>query len=110
LNLTINTHDITLPPDLRTYAEKRVGRLDRHFDRILDAHLQFDPDTGRGPGAPAVVSLRVHVAGSVLKAEVSHTGMREGIDRVIDKMDGQLRRRKERLTDHGPRTPRNRPG
>ena len=107
MNLTIGTHDVTLLPGLRTYAETRVRRLDRHFDRILDAHLQFEPETGRGPGVPTTVSLRVHVSGGMFKAEVTASMVRESIDRVIDKMDEQLRRRKERLNEHGgPRAAR----
>ena len=101
MNLTIKTHDVLLPPDLRSYGESLVGRLDRHFDRILDAHLQFDSERGRGSAAATTVALRVHVSGGILNAAVTAGALREGIDRVVDKMDQQLRRRKERLTDHG---------
>jgi putative sigma-54 modulation protein len=101
LNLTIKTNDVPLTPDLRSYGESRVSRLDRHFDRILDAHLQFDPESGRGPAGPTTVALRVHVSGGILNAAVTSTVLREAIDRVVDKMDQQLRRRKERLTEHG---------
>ena len=100
MNLVIHAHDMPLPATVRTYAEAKVRRLDRHFDRIIDARLELDL-AGRHSADPAkVAALRVHVTGGILRAKVTAQKLQEAVDLVVDKVDEQLRRRKERLKDH----------
>lgn len=105
MNLDIHAHKVQLTPALRTYAEAKVRRLDRHFDRIIDAHLELDL-AGRHSADPAkVAALRVHVTGGILRAKVTAQKLQEAVDLVVDKIDEQLRRRKERIKDHKSDTP-----
>ena len=102
MNLIFTTHDVQLAPDVRTYAEEKVQRLDRHFDRIVDARLEFELESGRGSDPPKAVKLLVRVSGAVLTARTTARDLRTAVDQVVDKMDHQLRRRKERLVEHRP--------
>lgn len=102
MNLIFTTHDVQLAPDVRTYADEKVRRLDRHFDRIVDARLEFELESGRGSDPPKAVKLLVRVSGAVLMARVTAREWRAALDEVVDKMDEQLRRRKERLVKHRP--------
>ena len=100
MNVLIHAHETALPERLRTYAEQKVRRLDRHFDRILDARLEMDATRLKSVEPLKLFSLQVHVNGGILKAKVEDKDLRAGIDRVMDKLDTQLRRRKERLQEH----------
>jgi putative sigma-54 modulation protein len=103
LNLQIHTRDVPLPEALRTYAEGKIRRLDRHFDRILDARLELDLAGHKRVDPSKVAQLRIHVNGSIVKGQVTAKELREAVDLVVDKVDRQLRRRKERITEHsGP--------
>ena len=102
MNVTIHTHNVPLDQALKDYAEAKLRRLDRHFDRIVDARLEFDLDGRKSIDPQKVTSLYVHVNGAQLSGKVKARDLRESIDLVVDKVDEQLRRRKERLTDHRP--------
>ena len=45
----------------------------------------------------------VHVAGNTLHAQSEHADMYAAIDLMLDKLDRQVKRHKEKLTDHHPR-------
>lgn len=100
LNLTIHTHHVPLTPDLREYAEGKIRRLDRHFDRIIDARLELDLAGKHHSDPPKVAALRVHVSGGILQGSVTARETQEAVDLVVDKLDHQLRKRKERLQEH----------
>lgn len=100
MNVTIHSHNVPLDQPLKDYAEAKLRRLDRHFDRIVDARLEFELDSAKSVDPMKVASLHVHVSRAVLSGRVKGRDIRETIDRVVDKVDQQLRRRKERLTAH----------
>jgi putative sigma-54 modulation protein len=102
LNLIFTTHDVQLAPAVRTYADEKVRRLDRHYDRIVDARLEFELESGRGSDPPKAVKLHVHVSRAVLTARATAREWRVALDEVVDKMDEQLRRRKQRMAEHRP--------
>jgi putative sigma-54 modulation protein len=104
VNVTIHCHNVPLDQTLREYAEAKLRRLDRHFDRIVDARLELDLDGRKSVDPAKTAALYVHVSRNLLSAKVRARDLHEAVDLVIDKLDEQLRRRKERLTAHrGPR-------
>jgi len=100
MNLVIYAHDMPLPATVRSYAEDKVRRLDRHFDRILDARLEFDLPSRKRLNPPKQAELLVHVHGGHLKGKAVSLNLQEAVDMVVDKVDQQLRKRKERIKDH----------
>ena len=100
MNLLIHAHDMPLPATVRSYAEDKGRRLDRHFDRILDARLEFDLASRKHLNSPKQAELLVHVQGGHVKGKASSLNLQEAVDMVVDKVDQQLRKRKERLKDH----------
>jgi putative sigma-54 modulation protein len=100
VNVTIHSHNVPLNQTLKDYAEAKLRRLDRHFDHIVDARLEFDLDGRKSIDPQKVVCLYIHVNRTVLSAKVKSRDLRESVDLVVDKLDEQLRRRKERLTTH----------
>lgn len=100
MKLILQPHDVQLTPEVRTYAEAKIGRLDRHFDRIIEARVEFELESKRGVDPPKAVSLLVRLSGVTLKATAATRDWKVGLDQVAEKMDEQLRRRKARLVEH----------
>lgn len=100
MKLVIHAQDLTLPDPVRAYADQKVQRLDHHFDRILDARLDFRLPNHKSLNPPKQAELVVHVQGRHLKAHAIAPGLQEAVDMVVDKLDQQLRKRKERLKNH----------
>jgi putative sigma-54 modulation protein len=82
---------------VREYAEEKLERLDRHA-HLHEARLTLDFDGHRIP--PCFAEVVAHVDRAHLVAKVEATTEREAVDLVVDKMDAQVRRHKDRLTDH----------
>lgn len=97
-------HDRTeqLPPKLRQYTEQKVDRLSRHYDRVLDVLVEFDLEQKRSQAPISLVQMTVHLDGHngpVLRAEERATEFQAALDLVLDKMDRQLLKLKERIKE-----------
>ena len=88
---------------LREYAEAKLGRLARHVAKLHELHLTVEDQSRR------VSSYRAEVVAHLLHIQVAATveagTQREAVDLVVDKIDRQLLRRKERVTEHKGRAP-----
>ena len=80
---------------LRDYVESKLARLKRHFDQPFDVRTQLSlnkPDHK----AEATVTF----SGRVLHADASAIDMYAAIDLLADKLDRQVKKHKEKITDH----------
>jgi putative sigma-54 modulation protein len=93
INLTGHHVDITLA--LREYVNDKFGRLARHFDHVIDAHVILTVEKLRHRAEAAMV-----VSGSRLFADEVKEDMYAAIDGLVDKLDRQIVRHKEKLKDH----------
>ena len=83
-----------LTDDLKDFAEKQITKLERYFNQIIDAHLIMEMEKSR-----MTAELKMKVYGTVLTSKHRSFDMRDSVERVIDKMEIQLKRYKERLKD-----------
>jgi len=102
-------HDRTgeLPGRLRTYAERKLVRLSRHFDRILDAEVEFRQERRRSHEPAHVVTITVHMDGRrhpVANAREENLDRQTALDLGLDKIDRQVVKLKEKIKE------RKRPG
>ena len=83
---------------VKEYAQEKLERLDRHAVHIHEARLTLDFDNHRVP--PAFAEVVAHVDHLQLVAKVEAHTEREAVDLVMDKMDAQVRKHKDRATDY----------
>ena len=83
-----------LTDDLKSFAEKQIGKLERYFNHIIDSHLILDMEKSR-----MTAELKLKVYGTVLTSKHRSFDMYDSVEKVIDKMEGQLRRYKGKLID-----------
>ncbi|NII11519.1 ribosome-associated translation inhibitor RaiA [Oleiagrimonas sp. C23AA] len=95
MQLQVSGHQIDVTPALRDHVQSKLDRLTRHFDNItsLTVVLSVDKLKHCAEGTMAV-------AGSTLHAEAAGADMYASIDAMIAKLDAQLRKHKEKITDH----------
>jgi putative sigma-54 modulation protein len=95
-------HDRTeeLPPQLRDYAERKLARLNRHFDRVMLAEVEFDQERKRSTEPARVVRILVRLASRkapTLKAEEAGPDVQATLDLALDKIDRQIMKLKEKV-------------
>jgi len=93
LNLTGQHIDIT--DSLRNYIESKFERLQRHFDNMTNTHVILTVEKERQKAEATINANRGR-----LFAEAEHKDMYAAIDSLIDKLDRQVKKHKEKLTDH----------
>jgi putative sigma-54 modulation protein len=103
MQLNLSGHHVEITPALRSYVEKKLARVLRHCDRVIDVQCTLTVEKLR-QAAEATVRL----AGASIHAAAVHEDMYAAIDALSDKLDEQVRRHKERHRD--PQAARNRRG
>jgi putative sigma-54 modulation protein len=92
MNLSVSGHHLEVTPALRSYVESKIGRITRHFDHVIDAHVIL---TGNKVRQKAEVTL--HVRGKDLHCECEDGDLYAAIDLLSDKLDRQVLKYKDKL-------------
>jgi putative sigma-54 modulation protein len=95
MNLIIHGHHVEVTPALRGYVADKMERIRRHFDHLIEADVLLSVDKLR---QKAEITLRVR--GSSLHAEQIEVDMYAAIDGLMDKLDRQVLRHKDRVQNH----------
>jgi putative sigma-54 modulation protein len=95
MQLTVTGHQLDVTPALRDYVEKKLDRVARHFDKVIDVHCVL---TVEKLGHRAEATLKV--SGGNLHAEATQENMYAAIDVLADKLDRQVNKYKEKKGDH----------
>ncbi len=100
MNLNISGHHLDLTPPLREYVTTKLKRIERHFDHLINAEVILSVEKLRHKA-----EATVHASGADLHAEaVVDLDMYAAIDALIDKLDQQTRKHKEKLRHHHVKT------
>ena len=93
ISLTGNHVELTEP--LREYVNTKMQRLERHFDIVHDIHVVLSVEKLRHKA-----EATVHINGNNLFADSVQEDMYAAIDALTDKLDRQVKKHKEKMTDH----------
>lgn len=95
MQLTITGHHIEVTDSLRNYVTEKFQKLDRHFDQVIDTHVILSVEK-----LVQKAEATVHVNGATLFAEDSQEDLYAAIDALIDKLDRQTIKHKEKHSAH----------
>lgn len=98
MNLNISGHHLDLTDSLRSYVTQKLQRVERHFDHLIDANVILTVDK-----LDHKAEATLHASGANLHAEAVTDDMYAAIDQLIDKLDRQTVKHKERRRDHHAR-------
>ncbi|MFP3449753.1 ribosome hibernation-promoting factor, HPF/YfiA family, partial [Pseudomonas sp. SIMBA_067] len=77
---------------LRDYVNSKFSKLQRHTDHITNVHVILDVEK-----LNQKAEATVHVSGAEIFASTEHQDMNAAIDSLIDKLDRQVIKHKEKL-------------
>lgn len=87
-----------LTPALRTYAEEKLNKLEKHFDKITTIHVIFDIEK-----LNKIAEATIHINKGEIHARVESDDMYAAVDELSDKLHRQLVKHKEKMQDHRER-------
>ena len=81
---------------MRSYAEDKLEKLERFSDQIVDAKVVMSYDHS-ATSDPAKVEVQLNVPHGIVRAEESGQDTYAAVDKVVDKLERQLKRFKGKL-------------
>jgi len=98
MQLNLTGHHVEITPPLREYVDNKLTKLERHFEQVSNIHVILTVDK-----LTHKAEATVRVSGADLFADSIEEDMYAAIDGLVDKLDRQLKRHKEKLQDHHAR-------
>lgn len=95
MQLNITGHHVDVSPALRAYVTEKMQRLTRHFDHVISIDVILNVEK-----LDQIAEASVNAAGRTLFATDTAPDMYAAVDGLIDKLDRQVRRLKQKLRDH----------
>ena len=83
---------------LRQYVGDKIKRIERHFDNVTDIQCILTVEK-----LEHKAEATIHVSGATLFADAVEDNMYAAIDALADKLDRQVKKHKEKTTDHHAR-------
>lgn len=98
MHMNLTGHHVDITDALRNYVNEKFDRVMRHFDQVTDIHCILTVEKLRHKA-----EATIHVGGGTIFADSTQEDMYAAIDGLVDKLDRQVKKHKEKLTDHHAR-------
>jgi len=95
MQISLSGHHVEITDSLRNYVNEKIERLDRHFDQALDIHVILTVEKLRHKA-----EATMHISGGNLYADDVQEDMYSAIDGLVDKLDRQGKKHKEKMKSH----------
>ena len=95
MQINISGHHVEVTPPLRQSVINKLDRLQRHFDQITNTEVTLIVEK-----LVQKAEAKVHVSGRDLFANAESEDMYAAIDLLVDKLDRQLIKHKEKNRGH----------
>ena len=103
MQLQLKGRGVDISDSIRAYAEKRLAKLER---QLPDPRIELELAVEHNPSIKAhhIAEATVWAKGSTIRARESSVDIRASIDQVVDKLERQVARyREKRYTRSRPR-------
>ncbi|WP_339459309.1 ribosome hibernation-promoting factor, HPF/YfiA family [Pseudomonas sp. EA_105y_Pfl2_R69] len=94
MQVNISGHQLDVTDAMRAYIDEKLGRLERHFDKITNVQVIMEVEKLKQK-----IEATLHIAGGEVVANAVHDDMYAAIDLLTDKLDRQLIKHKEKQLD-----------
>ncbi len=94
MNLQLTGHHLEITDAMRSYVTAKLERVTRHFDHVMDVSVILSVDK-----LVQKIEANVHVRGRDIFCESTDPDMYAAIDALVDKLDRQVIKHKEKSAD-----------
>jgi ribosome hibernation promoting factor len=85
---------------LKDYAQEKIHRLGKYFSRPLEAHVVLAVDSKECQ----IAEVELHTHGTIIHGKEQTLDLYSAIDLVMDKIERQIKKRKEKIKVNRRRT------
>ncbi|OGV25791.1 MAG: ribosomal subunit interface protein [Legionellales bacterium RIFCSPHIGHO2_12_FULL_37_14] len=95
MQISFTGHHIEITTALKNFAEEKLKKLERHVDHINSINVVFSLEK-----LDQIVDVTISLNKATVHAQAKALDMYTAIDLIIDKLDRQLVKHKEKLHNH----------
>jgi putative sigma-54 modulation protein len=94
MNLNLTGHHVEITAAMRDYVTSKMDKIKRHFDHVIDVSVILSVEKLKQKA-----EANVHVRGKDIFVETDSPDMYASIDSLVDKLDRQILKHKEKSAD-----------
>ena len=95
MQVSVTGHHVEVTDSLRNHVVEKIGKLKRHFDNVTDVHVILTVEK-----LEKKAEATVQISGAKLFADDVQEDMYQAIDNMVDKLDRQIIKHKEKTGSH----------
>jgi len=95
MQINVTGQHVEITNSLKEYATEKVGKVEKHFDHVTETHVVLLVEKNR-----QLAEATVHATGTTIHANAEGEDMYAAIDLLADKLDRQIIKHKEKITNH----------
>ncbi|GHC50433.1 ribosome hibernation-promoting factor, HPF/YfiA family [Ulvibacter litoralis] len=99
MNINFEYHNVKASDRLEILAAKKLSKLEDKYDFIISSDVYFKSEN-MSDDSGKKCSVRINTPGPTLFAESSSTGFEAAIADVMDNLQRQLQKRKDKMQSH----------
>lgn len=100
MNIKVTGLHLDVTPSLREHVENKLERIIRHVDDLIDLSVTLSVDK-----LVQKAEVNAHLSGKDIHVEATAEDMYAAIDLLMDKLDRQVLKHKEKISTHRGGTP-----
>ena len=95
MQLNLSGHHLDITASLREHTSDKLSKIKHHFENVMNVNmtLEVQKDVQKAEAT-------IHIRGADLFAKAQSTDMYVSIDQLVNKLDSQLIKHKEKLHNH----------
>lgn len=95
MNLQVSGHHLDVTPAIHEYVTGKLERVTRHFDNVIGVNVILSVDKLKQKA-----EVTVHLSGKDIHVEAVDGDLYAAIDLLVDKLDRQVLKYKQKIQDH----------
>ncbi len=96
MQLIITGKNMEVSDWLETYVRKKIGKLDRYMSDPAEAQIELSEESTKDVQHRQIVQVTIFKNGTIMRGEERSADMPAAIDAVVDKLERQIKRYKEK--------------
>lgn len=96
MQINITGHHLELTDALKSFVENKISKLEKFHDQIISTQVTLTVDKLR-----QIAESTIKVSGGEVHAKVESEDMYASIDQLVDKLERQLKKQKEKARQQG---------
>jgi len=102
MQLQIKGKNVEMDDTIRSYAEEKLGKLERHLADPTKVELELSLEKNPSIADNHVAEATIWTKGPTLRARESSVDWRASIDELVDKLERQAKRYQNKRRNHHP--------